>query len=241
MAVEQQASSTRLILHELRYGDGGKLSSPGTKSRRHHSDRQSSGNPEIASVDSAGHLTTRDIPLPLARNLMALHESAAPESVKDFANTVYAAGLMDEFIADVVEPTLNPRGSPSYREAMRDPAKLKEAFYAASFLQNEEARECHVYSHDGHVVAMAQLGRFAGDIDDLSCTIANFVVSPKLDTSSQAAVLRHVASEANQKFGEASLLTPEPWASSYTTHGFKIEKLQPAKDPAYMVRCIWKK
>lgn len=192
---------------------------------------------DIASVQGGGELTTRDIPLPLVRNLMALHESASPDSVKGFANSVYRAGLMEEFLSEAVSPT-HSSSSP------RDPARLKEAFYAASFLQNDEARECLVYSEEGRVVGMAQIGKFAPDIPGLSCTIGNLVLSPKLDASSQTSIIRHMASAAKDRFGEATLITPEPWGSAYRSHGFHVEKPPSTSRNAeagksYMVRCRW--
>lgn len=185
--------------------------------------------PTVTKVATPGmeRLTTRDVPMPLVKNLMALHESAAPGSVKGFAKNIFKVGLMDELLVDAVE-SRQALGSPSKRVDTKNPEQLMGAFYAASFLQNEEARECLVYSHEGRVVGMAQVGRFAPRIDGLSCTISNLVVSPKLDASSQGAIIRHVATTAKEQMGEATLLTAEPWGPGYATHGFSIESAGPA-------------
>lgn len=185
--------------------------------------------PTITKVTTPGmeRLTTRDVPMPLVKNLMALHESAAPGSVKGFAKNIFKVGIMDELLTDAVE-SRQALSSPSKRVDMRNPEQVMQAFYAASFLQNEEARECLVYSHEGRVVGMAQVGRFAPRIDGLSCTISNLVVSPKLDASSQGAIIQHVAGVAKEQMGEATLLTPEEWGAGYASHGFTIEKAGPS-------------
>ncbi len=197
--------TTKLTLHELggsgRVPDVTKVSIPGTTA-----------------------LTTRDVPMPLVKNLLALHESAAPGSVKEFAKSMFKVGLMEEILTDSIAPI-----SPLKRQ---DPERIMQAFYSASFLQNEEAHECLVYSSEGKVVGMAQIGRFAPRIQGLSCTISNLVLSPKLDSASQGAVIRHVASTAKERLGEATLLTSEPWGSAYGTHGFSIERAGlPSSDP----------
>jgi hypothetical protein len=163
----------------------------------------------------------------LVKNLMDLHDSAAPGSVKGFAKSVFKVGLMEELLTDAVE-SRSELASPSKRVNMRNPESLMQAFYAASFLQNEEARECLVYSHEGRVVGMAQIGKFAPKIDGLACTISNLVVSPKLDASSQGAIVHHVASAAKQQMGEATLLTAEPWGPSYASYGFSLESAGPS-------------
>jgi hypothetical protein len=195
---------TKLSLHEI--SGGGRLPS--------------------VSVVSAPGLTTHDVPLPLVKNLLALHESAAPGTVKEFAKSMYKVGIMDELLTDAVRAH-----SPSKRSQMQSPESVMEAFYAASFLQNEEASECLVYSHQGRVVGMAQVGKFGQSAPGLECTISNLVVSPKLDAGSQNAIIRHIATAAKSKTGEATLLTAEPWGAAYTTHGFEIEKVGPPTSP----------
>lgn len=201
---------TKMSLHEL--GGSGRI-------------------PSITKVSTPGmeRLTTRDVPMSLVKNLMSLHESAAPGSVKGFARNIFKVGLMDELLTDAVQ-SRQSLASPSKRVDMKNPEQLMGAFYAASFLQNEEARECLVYSHEGKVVGMAQVGRFAPKIDGLSCTISNLVVSPKLDATSQGAIIRHVASQAKEQMGEATLLTAEPWGADYATHGFAIESAGPSAE-----------
>lgn len=229
--------STKLTLHEL--GGNGRM-------------------PTVTKVSTPGSSTlrVRDVPMPLVKNLMALHESAAPGSVKSFAKNVFKVGLMDEFLTDAIEP-YSALTVKDKKLDMKNPERLMEAFYAASFLQNEEAQECLVYSSAGRVVGMAQIGQFAPKIDGLSCTISNLMISPKLDACSQAAVIRHVAETAQTQMGEASLLTPEPWGTAYISHGFTIEtpagsaaEKDPvgtaiiratgsAKEKANVVRCKW--
>lgn len=214
--------TTKLSLHEL--GGNGRL-------------------PHITRVRTPGSetLTTRDVPMPLVRNIMALHESAAPGSVKGFAKSTFEIGLMDEIMSDTIEP-MSMLGSPSKRVNLRDPESVMHAFYAASFLRNEEARECLVYSQGGRVVGMAQVGQFAPDIKGLSCTISNLVVSPQLDAASQGAMIQHIAETAKTQFGEATLLTPEPWGTAYASHGFAVETAglpAEARSKAQMVRCRW--
>lgn len=200
---------TKLSLHEL----GGRGRSP-----------------EIKCVDSASRLTTRDIPLPLVRNLMSLHESAVPGSVKGFAKTVFKVGLMEELITDAID-TRSQLASPSKRVDMKNPEKIMEAFYAASFLQNDEAKEFLVYSQEGRVVGMAQIGNFVPKMSGLSCTISNLVISPKLDPMSQQAVIQHIASAAKKETGEATLLTSGGWSEGYRTHGFAVEEISGNESP----------
>lgn len=204
-----------------------------TKMSLYNLDRSPSGSPSITRVTTPGseRMTTRDVPMPLIKNLMDLHESAAPGSVKGFANTVFKTGLMDELLADAVE-SRSGLASPSKRVDTRNPESVMHAFYAASFLQNEEASECLVYSHQGRVVGMAQIGNFARHVDGMGCTISNLVVSPKLDSTAQGALIRHIAGTAKEQMGEASLLTPEPWGAAYSSYGFSIEPAGPKiKDP----------
>ena len=207
LSVEMSQGPTKLVLFEI--GGNGRQ-------------------PSVTRVAKPGAdtLTTRDVPMPLVRNLMALHESAAPGSVKGFAKSVYRFGLMEELLSDVIVPK-SVMSSPRSRIDMKNPESVMEAFYAASFLQNEEARECLVYSQEGKVVGMAQVGKFGADVEGLQCTISNLLVSPKIDASTQSAVVRHVAETASAQFGEATLLTPEPWGSAYETHGFAVESAGP--------------
>lgn len=202
-----QRGSTKLVLFEI--GSNGRI-------------------PTVKRVDLPGSdsLTTRDVPMPLVRNLMSLHESAAPGTVKGFAKSVFQFGLMEELMNDVIRPK-NDLSSPRSRVDLKNPEQLLEAFYASSYLQNEEARECLVYSQEGKAVGMAQIGKFGSDIEGLQCTISNLLVSPNLDAPTQGVIVRHAAQTAQEQFGEATLLTPEPWGSSYVSHGFLMEHAGP--------------
>lgn len=180
---------------------------------------------KISKVDDS--LTTKSIPMPLVKNIMTLHESGAPGAIKGFARSTKEAGIMGEIFSEAMG---------SFKSGSSDPEKLFEAFYATTILNNEQAKKCLLYSQGGCVVAMAQIGNFVPEHKDLSCTIGNFVVSPKLSESVKSAIVKHVAVTAQKEFGEASLITPEKWSKSYEEHGFVSRGIQ---QPSKISKCIF--
>lgn len=173
--------------------------------------------PNIEEVDDVKNLTTRDIPRVLVKNIISLHETALPDVARGFAKNIHHIGLMDQ----VLQTASFSEAEHVDMESM-NPEELYEVFYKESFLRNEDASKCLIYTQDGKIMGMAQVGKFGRDYKEISCTISNFILSPKLDPTTQAAITRHVASEAVSSCGEASLLASSSCASAYQTHGFNL-------------------
>jgi len=183
--------------------------------------------------------TLASMPPSVIKSTMSLHERAVPGALKAFAHGIHKAGLMREVMVDIVQPQSDRRGL-----SVDTPECSAQAFFASTFLSNDEARQFAIFSEEGRIVGFAQVGKFAPQFDDISCTISNLTIDPGLPRASREAIVRQISRLAIESEGEASLITQREWSSTYSPFGFEVDEqqLSPRSDLARkkdtpLVRC----